>query len=124
MKRRSLWLLLGVIGLVALMASSSAMAGKKVTPRTGGTVIYGLDQEPKVLNTYITEGNLFAASEATEPLLDGGMEYNNRGVLVPVLMSSERVISWNSVSSPSSSARSSMTSATCLFCFSASAVRL
>ena len=85
MKRRSLWLLLGVIGLVALMASSSAMAGKKVTPRTGGTVIYGLDQEPKVLNTYITEGNLFAASEAVEPLLDGGMEYNNRGTLVPVL---------------------------------------
>ncbi len=89
MKRRSLWLLLGVIGLVALMASSSAMAGKKVTPRTGGTVIYGLDQEPKVLNTYITEGNLFAASEATEPLLDGGMEYNNRGVLVPVLMAGQ-----------------------------------
>jgi len=89
MKRRSLWLLLGVIGLVALMASSSAMAGKKVRPRTGGTVIYGLDQEPKVLNTYITEGNLFAASEAVEPLLDGGMEYNNRGTLVPVLMAGQ-----------------------------------
>jgi hypothetical protein len=89
MKRRSLWLLLGVIGLVALSASSSAIAGKNVTPRTGGTVIYGLDQEPKVLNTYITEGNLFAASEAVEPLLDGGMEYNNRGTLVPVLMAGQ-----------------------------------
>ena len=89
MKRRSLWLLLGAMGAVALLVASSATAGSKVRPRTGGTVIYGLDQEPKVLNGYITEGNLFATSEATEPLLDGGLEYNNRGTLIPVLMAGQ-----------------------------------
>jgi peptide/nickel transport system substrate-binding protein len=89
MKRRSHWFLLGAIGLVALMVASSAVAGSNATPRRGGTVIYGLDQEPKVLNTYITEGNLFAASEAVEPMLDGGLEYNNRGVLIPVLFTGQ-----------------------------------
>src|SRR5215216_990166 len=89
MKRRSLWFLLGTIGLVALTIASSAVAGSSATPRRGGTVIYGLDQEPKVLNTYITEGNLFAASEAVEPMLDGGLEYNNRGVLIPVLFTAQ-----------------------------------
>ena len=89
MKRRSHWFLLGAIGLVALMVASSAVAGSNATPRRGGTVIYGLDQEPKVLNTFITEGNLFAASEAVEPMLDGGLEYNNRGVLIPVLFTAQ-----------------------------------
>jgi peptide/nickel transport system substrate-binding protein len=89
MKRRSHWFLLGAIGLVALMVASAAVAGSNATPRRGGTVIYGLDQEPRILNGYLTEGNLFATSEATEPLLDGGMEYNNRGVLVPVLIAGQ-----------------------------------
>ena len=52
-------------------------------------MIYGLDQEPKVLNPYITEGNLFATAEATEPVLDGGLEYNNRGTLMPVLFTGQ-----------------------------------
>ena len=89
MKRRSHWFLLGAIGLVALMVASSAVAGSQATPRRGGTVIYGLDQEPKVLNTWITEGNLVATSEVVEPMLDGGLEYNNRGVLVPVLLTGQ-----------------------------------
>ena len=89
MKRRSHWFLLGAIGLVALMVASAALAGSSATPRRGGTVIYGLDQEPKVLNGWITEGNLFATSEAIEPLFDGGLEYNNRGVLVPVLLAAQ-----------------------------------
>src|SRR6187200_3510434 len=89
MNRRWFQLLLGAAGALSLLVASSAVAKPQVKPRTGGTVIYGLDQEPKVLNTYITEGNLFAASEAVEPLLDGGMEYNNRGTLVPVLMAGQ-----------------------------------
>jgi peptide/nickel transport system substrate-binding protein len=89
MKRRWLQLLIGAAGAVALLTAASAVAGPQATPRTGGTVIYGLDQEPKVLNGYITEGNLFATAEAIEPLLDGGLEYNNRSVLIPVLFAGQ-----------------------------------
>jgi peptide/nickel transport system substrate-binding protein len=74
---------------VSLLVATGATANPQVRPRTGGTVIYGLDQEPKVLNGYITEGNLFATAEATEPILDSGLEYNNRGTLIPVLMAAQ-----------------------------------
>jgi peptide/nickel transport system substrate-binding protein len=89
MKRSWFKLLLGAAGVLGLLVASSAAAGPQVKPRAGGTVIYGLDQEPKVLNGYITEGNLFATAEAIEPLLDGGLEYNNRGTLMPVLFAGQ-----------------------------------
>ena len=89
MNRRWFQLLLGAAGALSLLVASSAVAKPQVKPRTGGTVIYGLDQEPKVLNPYITEGNLFATAEATEPVLDGGLEYNNRGTLKPVLFTAQ-----------------------------------
>ena len=78
---------LALAGMTLLAAS--ATAGSGATPRRGGTVIYGLDQEPKVLNGYITEGNLFATAEATEPMLDGGLEYDSGGQLRPVLFAGQ-----------------------------------
>jgi peptide/nickel transport system substrate-binding protein len=89
MKRSAFKLLVGAAGAAVLLMAATAVAGPQATPRTGGTVIYGLDQEPKVLNGYITEGNLFATSEAIEPMLDGGLEYNNRSVLIPVLFAGQ-----------------------------------
>ena len=89
MRRRWFQLLVGAAGAVALLTATSAVAGPQATPRTGGTVIYGLDQEPKVLNGYITEGNLFATAEAIEPILDGGLEYTNRATLIPVLFAGQ-----------------------------------
>ena len=89
MNRRWFQLLLGAAGALSLLVASSAVAKPQASPVTGGTVIYGLDQEPKVLNPYITEGNLFATAEATEPVLDGGLEYNNRGTLQPVLFTGQ-----------------------------------
>jgi ABC-type transport system substrate-binding protein len=87
MSRRWLWLLIGVIGAFSLVAS--AAAGPNGTPRRGGTVIYGLDQEPKILNGWITEGNLFATSEVTAAVFEGGLEYDNRAVLRPVMLTGQ-----------------------------------
>jgi peptide/nickel transport system substrate-binding protein len=52
-------------------------------------VIFGQDQEPRVLNGFITEGNLFATTEVTSALFDGGMTYNNRAQLVPQLLAGQ-----------------------------------
>ena len=88
MNRRWLWLLIGVIGAFSLLAATAA-AGPNATPRRGGTVIYGLDQEPKVLNGWITEGNLFATSEVIAAMMEGGLEYDHRAVLRPVLLAGQ-----------------------------------
>jgi peptide/nickel transport system substrate-binding protein len=82
-------LLLVSLATAALVVASSAAGGPSAAPARGGTVIYGLDQEPKVLNGYITEGNLFATAESTEPILDSGLEYDNRSILRPVLFAGQ-----------------------------------
>jgi peptide/nickel transport system substrate-binding protein len=89
MTRRPHYLVVAAAAVATLLVASAAAAGPSATPRRGGTVVYGLDQEPKVLNTFITEGNLYATGEAVEPMLDGGLEYDNRGVLRPVLLAAQ-----------------------------------
>ena len=77
------------LALATLAVASAATAATDATPRRGGTVIYGLDQEPKILNGYITEGNLYATTETVEPMLDSGLEYDNRSRLLPVLFAGQ-----------------------------------
>ena len=55
--------------LVSLLASTSAMASSDV--RRGGTVVFGADQEPGTLNTFIVGGDHLWASNAHTPTMAG-----------------------------------------------------
>jgi peptide/nickel transport system substrate-binding protein len=66
------------------LAGSSSPAGAE--QRQGGTVVFGQDQEPRTLNTWVLEGNLFATTEVYSSLMDSGMRFNNRAALVPMLL--------------------------------------
>lgn len=96
--RNRIWLVAGALSVcVGLMAAAAPAAPQKAQgqqARVGGTVVIAQDQEPRILNTWITEGNQFATTEVVVPLLDAGMRFNNRAVLVPQLMDGQpRVIS-------------------------------
>ena len=87
MHRRKLGLLVGaLVAAVALTGSSSAVAGQTAADqKVGGTVLFGQDQEPRTLNTWVIEGNLFATTEVYASLFDAGMRFNDKGVLTPLL---------------------------------------
>jgi peptide/nickel transport system substrate-binding protein len=75
--------------------SASGASPKASSAKSGGTVIFGQDQEPRTLNGWITEGNLFATTEVTASLQDGGMRYNHRAQLVPHLMAGQPKLTKN-----------------------------
>jgi peptide/nickel transport system substrate-binding protein len=78
MRRGSIWLALGaIIALVSLLASTSAMAGSDV--RRGGTVVFGADQEPGTLNTFIVGGDHLWASNAHYPTMAGTFTVTRAG---------------------------------------------
>jgi peptide/nickel transport system substrate-binding protein len=78
MKRGSIWLALGAfIALVSLLATTSAMASSDV--RRGGTVVFGADQEPGTLNTFIVGGDHLWASNAHYPTMAGTFTVTRQG---------------------------------------------
>jgi peptide/nickel transport system substrate-binding protein len=94
--RNRIWLIVGALCAgVGLMAASAPAAPKKAQgpqARVGGTVVIALDQEPRTLNGWITEGNLFATTEVTTPILDSGLRYNNRAQLNPLLFAAQPTV--------------------------------
>ena len=88
--------MLGVIGAVMGLTASSAIAATDAQPLgaaapSGGTVIFGADQEPRTLNTFTVEGNAAWGSYVLAPVVTWGSKYNNRGVLVHDLLQSVTV---------------------------------
>jgi peptide/nickel transport system substrate-binding protein len=84
MRKRSILLVAGALALVAsLVIGPSATA--KPARQSAGTVIIGHDQEPTVLNPYITPGNAYATALVVNPVLANGMIYNQKATLVPYL---------------------------------------
>jgi peptide/nickel transport system substrate-binding protein len=84
MRKRSILVVAGALALVAsLVIGPSATA--KPAQQSAGTVIIGHDQEPAVLNGYITAGNAYTTALAVNPVLAGGAVYNQKAVLVPFL---------------------------------------
>jgi len=85
MRRSKLWLMLGVMiaamGLTA-QGAFAAVDAVKAAQATGGTVIVGADQEPQVLNTFVTAGNLYWASVIVGPTQAGAINLNNKGAIV------------------------------------------
>jgi peptide/nickel transport system substrate-binding protein len=88
MRKRWLLLLTGTLALVGSLIVGPAATAKSEAP-AAGTVIIGHDQEPTTLNFYISEGNLYATSLAMSPVLVGGMIYNDKAKLIPVLFDGE-----------------------------------
>lgn len=97
MHRRSMWLLVGAaLAAMSLSATGaaavsgpSAKSPAKAGAKVGGTVIFGQDQEPQILNGWLTGGDLFATTEITVPVMDGGLRYNQKAKLVPLLLTGQ-----------------------------------
>jgi len=84
MRKRSILFVAGALALVAsLVIGPSATA--KPAQVSAGTVVIGHDQEPAVLNPYITAGNAYTTALAVNPVLAGGAIYNQKATLVPYL---------------------------------------
>jgi peptide/nickel transport system substrate-binding protein len=66
MHLRKLWLLAGVV-LAALAVVTTGSASQQ-SANAGGTVIFGADQEPGILNGDIIGGNLFWGTEVISPV--------------------------------------------------------
>jgi peptide/nickel transport system substrate-binding protein len=88
MRRRTFWVLVGgLVAAISLTGSSTAVAGPAdAEQRAGGTVVFGQDQEPRTLNTWVILGNLFATTEVYTALFDSGMRYNDKAQLTPMLL--------------------------------------
>jgi ABC-type transport system substrate-binding protein len=85
MRKRSLLLLTGVIVLVAsLVVGPSATAKPKAA--SAGTVVIIHDQEPGILNPFLSEGNGYTVSLALNKILAQGTIYNEKVNVVPYLL--------------------------------------
>jgi len=84
MRKRSILLMTGAAVLAASLIVGPAATAKS-NAQAAGTVVIGHDQEPAVLNPYITPGNAYTTALAVNPVLAGGAIYNQKAVLVPYL---------------------------------------
>ena len=84
MRKGSILLVCG--GLVAVL---SLMLGPSATATTerasAGTVTIVHDQEPGILNNYLSEGNGYTVSLVMNTILAGGLIYNDKVQLKPYL---------------------------------------
>jgi peptide/nickel transport system substrate-binding protein len=85
MRKRSLLLVTGALALLAsLVVGPSATA---TTERaSAGTVVIVHDQEPGILNTFLSEGNGYTVSLVTNKIFAFGLIYNDKVQLVPELL--------------------------------------
>jgi len=85
MHKRSLLLLMGALVILAsLIIGPSATA---TTERSlAGTVVIVHDQEPGILNNYLSEGNGYTVSLVMNTILAGGTIYNDKVQLRPYLL--------------------------------------
>jgi peptide/nickel transport system substrate-binding protein len=87
MRKRSVLLLLG-----ALVVFTSLVLGPSATATTegasAGTVVIVHDQEPGILNNFLSEGNGYTVSLVMNTILAGGTIYNDKVQLRPYLLTS------------------------------------
>jgi peptide/nickel transport system substrate-binding protein len=89
MKRSTLWLVLGtVVAGAGLLATTAAVAGTSQTPRRGGTVVFGADQEPGTLNVFVVGGDHLWAANAHFPTMAGTFVVTPKGTYRNDLVSS------------------------------------
>ena len=97
MRKRSFWLALAALAAVVTMTATGATAGSPngaLKPAAaGGTVILGADQEPKILNPFLTDGNLYWLSVIVGQVFEGSFELNQDGEYVKELITDATVTS-------------------------------
>jgi peptide/nickel transport system substrate-binding protein len=90
MRKRSFWLALAALAAVVTMtaggATASSPTGALQPAAAGGTVILGADQEPKILNPFLTDGNLYWLSVIVGQIFEGSWEINNKGQYIKELI--------------------------------------
>jgi peptide/nickel transport system substrate-binding protein len=87
MRKRSILLLCGALVIFAsLVLGPSATATTEGT--SAGTVVIVHDQEPGILNTFLSEGNGYTVSLVTNKIFAFGLIYNDKVKLVPELLTS------------------------------------
>jgi peptide/nickel transport system substrate-binding protein len=95
MRKRSFWLALAALAAVVTTMATGATAGSPqgaLQPAAaGGTVILGADQEPKILNPFLTDGNLYWLSVIVGQVFEGSFELNDKGQYVKTLITDATV---------------------------------
>ena len=85
MHKRSILLLGGVVAIFAsLVVGPAATAGPERT--SAGTVVVVHDQEPGILNPFLSEGNGYTVSLALNKILAAGSIYTDKVKVVPELL--------------------------------------
>jgi peptide/nickel transport system substrate-binding protein len=92
MHRSHIRLIVGALVVaMSLMAVGGALGGSAAKPRSGGTVVFGADQEPNLLNTFITGGDHFWAGQITGIVIVGSYVLTPSFVYKPYLISKVKV---------------------------------
>ena len=85
MRKRSILLLGGVVAIVAsLVVGPAATAGPERA--SAGTAVIIHDQEPGILNPFLSEGNGYTVALVMNKILASGLIYNNKVQLTPELL--------------------------------------
>ena len=85
MHKRSLLLLIGVLAIMAslVIGPSATATTDKVS---AGTVVIVHDQEPGILNNFLSEGNGYTVALVMNTILAGGLIYDDKVKLKPYLL--------------------------------------
>ncbi|CAN5250276.1 peptide ABC transporter substrate-binding protein [soil metagenome] len=87
MRKRSLLLLTGLIALVGSLVIGPA-ATATTDGASAGTVVIVHDQEPGILNNFLSEGNGYTVALVMNTILAGGTIYDDKVKLRPYLLAS------------------------------------
>jgi len=87
MRKRSLLLLTGLIALVGSLVIGPA-ATATTEGASAGTVVIIHDQEPGILNNFLSEGNGYTVALVMNTILAGGLIYDDKVKLKPYLLES------------------------------------
>jgi ABC-type transport system substrate-binding protein len=87
MSKRSIVLVAFTIAAVATLTVGSAAPAKSGSA-AAGTVVMVHDQEPGIINPFLSTGNGYVNSLTIGPVLASGAIYNQKAQLVPYLMES------------------------------------
>src|SRR5438093_6973539 len=82
MRKRSILLVAGALALVGSLVLGPAATAKPAR-QAAGTVVIGADQEPAILNIYLTAGNYYTTAVAINPVLDEGTNDNQKTTMRP-----------------------------------------
>ena len=85
MRKRSILALGGALAIIAsLVVGPAATAGPERA--SAGTAVIIHDQEPGILNPFLSEGNGYTVALVMNKILNAGVIYNNKVQVVPELL--------------------------------------